>query len=350
MDQPQSESISISDAADQLGELLGDDYAGDEPITDEPTQELDDVELSDDDGEGESQDEEPAEEAEPEDEDPEQSFESVADVAEALEIPLEELLDTLSANVKINGVEESVTLKELSQGYQKDADYRQKTTELATQRNELVEIRQQEAQHFETQTAQLGQFLQQAQRVLLGEMNQPEMQQLRETNPAEWTARNSEYQQRGNAIQQMMQQAANQYQAHQQHNGQQLEAAAAERGQKEYDSLLNVYPDWNGETKTQVDNYLAESFGYTQQELSKIDDHRLAVMAHKAMQFDKQSQEVTTKTDVAKKKVKKLPKLQAPAKQKSAIKVRAGTIGALKSRAKKSGNLQDAANYLEQLL
>lgn len=346
MGQPEMEPMGVSEAADQIESLIGDMDLGEEfeEAPEESEQDQDETADNQEDEpeaeESEDGEEEGSEDAEPDDSEETQGFETIDELAEALEVPIEELLDTLQGKVKIDGQEQLVTLKEAMLGYQKDADYRQKTAELAENRKAFETQQQQLVQHTESQLMQLGQFVQQAEQLLAGEMNSEQMEQLRTANPAEWTARRAEYAERLNGIQQIKQQAANQYSQAQQQQQAQTAEQMQSMLQKEQAALSDKLPNLD---RASLNTYLKGDLGYTDSELSQVYDHRLVVMAEKARLYDQQAKQ----GKVAKKKIKQLPKLQKPARQ---VKAKATGMDKAKSRFRKTNDVKDAAAVIENLL
>ena len=87
--------------------------------------------------------------------------------------------------------------------------------------------------------------------------------------------------------------------------------------------------------------YLEKSYGYTPQDLSQVMDHRLIVLAHKAMLYDSQTKEGAE----VKKILKKLPKVMKP----GTTSVKKGPTEESKQktiRFKKTGKTRDLANVL----
>ena len=321
-----------SDDAEEIGDEL---EAAQGDVSDEDTQESDtNEELA------ESADEE----AQPDDQ--ETAIESLAQFAEALEVPLDELKAQIQHTFNAAGEEVTVTLDELERGYQKDADYRRSTAKLAEERKAAEFQFQQRHQQYEQANQLLAQQLNAAEQLVAAELEDPRLMELRQRDPAEWTARREEIGQRLGALRNARQQAAMQYQQFTEHAIQQVR-------ERELAALQQAVPDFNDEKRNQARETLA-SLGMTTEEVSNVMDHRLIAGAIELARLRKENAELQQLRESAKdtvKRVKKeVPKLQKPGKARSANPVRRDNVAKLRERARKTGKVEDAAKVIEQLL
>lgn len=322
-----------------------------ESYEDEETEGLD-LEESEEEPEGdldaeesdeEDEDEKTDEEAESDSDEAQFTFDTVDELAENLGISTDELLDKLKLKVKVQGQEEFVTLKEAAGGYQKDAYFRQETSKLAQERRESEQVAKQESEKVDYQHQVAANVLSVAERQLMGEMQN--LDALRESDPMAWTAKRADLIERQQQLTQLKQQAAQAYMQQKQEREHKDSEALQERLAVERDALLKLVPDFQS-VKPKLEGYLSNSYGFTNDELGTVADHRLIDMARKAMLYDQQA----TKTEVAKKKVKLAPKMQKPSKaapQRSAASEQARSA---KARLKKSGHVRDAASAIEAFL
>lgn len=238
---------------------------------------------------------------------PEQEVEAPADTTPAEEAEVDETADAETAEesddqeaeteeapeqpkytVKVDGKELEVTLEELQKGYQLERDYRNKTQALAKMREEVTQ-----------RTARLDQTLQQGEtfiramhQELVGDFQNVNWQELARTDPAEYVAKQAEFQARQGKIQQALA-------AHQQlSQTKQAEVEAITRTQLESErsALLEAVPEWKDEAKMQagvaeIRGYL-KSAGYNDEQIGAITDHRDVVTARKAMLYDRLMQRV----------------------------------------------------------
>lgn len=334
--QPAPDDVADDDNADDIVE---DDDAG---ATDDDGETQDDGDGATDDDDGETQDDgedkgEPA--TDDEDDQNTGDIKSLSDLAAALEVE-PEFLDTLELSFRADGEDVTVNIGELRAGYQRDANYRRQTQELAeTRRTKEAEYAQKD-QHYVAQLTQLGQVLQQGEQLLVGQINTAEMQRLRTENPAEWAAQREELQQRINGVRQLYSYAAQQYDAYMERTTKEAREQLAHLRETEMANLQSALPDWNDQTREQLTGYLGKSFGFTPDDLKNVFDSRLIVLANKARLFD-EMQEVGKKT---RKKVVQLPKVQKPGKGAKTPATR-GQANLRKARQQlaKTGKVKDAA-------
>lgn len=301
----------------------------------ESTTEIETEEENTEDDEGESLDQEAeTEEAEP-------GFQSVQELADALEMPLDEFLATVKGKVKIDGQESELTLAELRDGYQRDSDYRRKTTELAENRRQFEAQAQQQAQQLNNSLQMANATLQAAEQQMLGEYNNVNWDQLRAENPAEWSARQQEFSVRQAEIQQYQQNIAQSSQQQMQMQQAQQAQAMQQYLANERKALSAAAPDWTSETNTELAGYLNEN-GFSPDEVGQLVDHRHAIIARKAMLYDQQQKQV----NIAKAKVKPLPKMLKPGAKASKTQQAKASTEKLRAKLKRTGSVKDVQALL----
>ena len=198
--------------------------------------------------------------------------------------------------VKVDGQELRVSLDELKKGYQLEADYRRKTAEVA----ELRRAAEAERNAYKTQ---LEQFIPQLQSQLEGKWSSVNWVDLAKTDPAQYVALQAEYAQDQAKFAQAQAQAA------------QLKAQQEEAAKKQYAEYLaeqksilaKKIPAFADAEKgkmasKEMADYLRAQ-GYTADEVNGLADSRAAVLAWKAMQYDRaqrQGAEVAKKAATAK--------------------------------------------------
>lgn len=313
-------SIGLSEdqAAERIASLLtpqGDSEDGETPKerkakaqAPEPDEEPEADEAEDDSEDGESDDdEEPDEEAD--DEQP-QTF-----------------------TVKVDGEDVEVTLEELQRGYSRTQDYTRKTMELAEARKaiepEIMALREEREQY--------ANLLPQLHTFLTTQMRSPELEQLRQTDPAEWAARMRELEQ---------QEAATRAEYERVTKEQEREAAENLHQEKvrEAQALLKAVPEFADKTKYDETVAYALESGFTRGGLAETINHRAYVVLWKAMQFDRlkaKGPEVRAKVSQVK---TARPGVTASLPSKVTDLTRA------KQRLAKTGRVEDAQAAIERLL
>jgi hypothetical protein len=327
-----SDDAENEDTSDEEIEAAADD------VPDEDTEQTDD---------GDTNEEIVAsadDEAQPDDQ--ETTIETLAQFAEALEVPLDDLKAQLQHTFNAAGEEVTVTLAELEKGYQKDADYRRSTAKLAEERKATEQQFQQRLQDYEQQNTLLAQQMHVAEQLVAAELEDPRLMELRQRDPAEWTARREEIGQRLGALRNARQQAAQNYQNFVAQN-------MKETRERELTALQSAVPEFGDAQRTTAKDTLA-SLGLTAEEVGNLMDHRLIVGALELAQLRKENAELKQLKESAQNTVKRVkkevPKLQKPGKSRTAKPVRKDNVAKLRERARKTGRVEDAAKVIEQFL
>ncbi|MCP4126923.1 MAG: hypothetical protein GY753_07665 [Gammaproteobacteria bacterium] len=222
----------------------------------------------------------------------------------------------IKVKTKVDGETSEVTLPELLKGYQVEAHSTRKSMELADAKKAFDAEKEQQQTEIHQRLQAANALVDHAEQSLLAEYNNVDWDTLRQTDPGEFAAQRQAYGERYQQVQAakeaatsgLDQQSAEQKEAQQQQFAKYLH---------EQDEALNSAMRWTSpeeatKAKTEVVTYL-QGQGFSEQEIGGIADHRAVLMAHKAMMFD---QQVKT-ADVAKKRVKKLPKVLKPGASKS---------------------------------
>ncbi len=287
-------------------------------------------------------------EAEEGEQDTGEPIQTLTELADALEIPIDELKGQINHTFRAAGEEVTVNLAELEAGYQKDADYRRQTGELAEQRRQIETDHIARMQGFEQQHAYTAHMMNVMEEMLIQDLNSDKLQALRASDPAEWTARREEIGQRVNAVQQARQSAAQQYDQFRFEQLKQLK-------ERENASLRQKMPDF-GTQHVQLATQTMASLGYGNDEIKDIFDHRLVIGALELATLREEVKQLRAEKTQAKdavKRVKKtVPKFQKPGRQrlKGRKQVTRDNVARLRERARKSGSVQDAAKVIESMM
>lgn len=318
-----------------------------EDAGDTEVQETDDSETDDN---AESEDEEGEESAtETESESGEtDEIQSLSELAEALEIPLDQLKESLQHTFTASGEEMTVTLAELEKGYQRDADYRRKTSQIAEQSKRMEQDYALRHQQFEQQHRELATTMMAAEQLLVSDMDSPEMQTLRQTDPAEWAARKEEMNNRLQTLQSYRSQAMQQYEAQNQQFMMAKKAA-------EMQSLRAKVENFGDEHVTKASEVIT-SLGYSPEEATQIMDHRIVLgaleLAELRAEVEKLRNQVSKGEKAVKKVRKNVPKMTSKGGKQTPkpLRVKSEKINKLRQKAKQSGRVEDAAKVIESML
>ena len=341
-----SESMSVDDAAQAL---MARYETHDEPEStptevEEAEVETEEIQATEDDGmQGE---EDPTDEADAPDEEAEARFESLSELAEATGMDMEDFLSSIKATTKVNGEENAVSLADLIKGYQLESATTRKSMELSEQKKQFDESQARAQAELKAQFEQTGYLLRQAQQELTREFNAINWDQLQKDNPQDYLIKRQQFGERQAQIDQTINQATQQAQAFQNQQAQQQQQHRAEYLQKQDEMLLEAMPSWkDAETRKAESQAVAEYLtnqGFQAEEIANIVDHRLLVLASKAMSAEKSATDV----DLAKKKVKKAPKLVQPNARQSKSQSNAKRTATLVKKAKQTGRAEDIAAVL----
>ena len=243
-------------------------------------------------------------------------------------------------NLRVNGKDQQIDLKEaISQ------------TQFSKANDEKARTLAEEKKTFESERTQVAEaYAQQLQQIRgLGEMLQAKLMQdfqgidwnlLRQTDPAEWTAKQREFEIRNQELQQAGQMLGQQMRAEQDHYSQQEAQQRSAVLGSERERMIENNPAWRDTERMSKDlseivEY-ARSTGFSDDELSDVIHSRHVEVLRKAFLYDQ------GKT-VADKKVKQAPKMQRASNGRF-TKQKGGKVKKLIERAQnaKGANKRDA--------
>lgn len=360
------EDFDVTDGDDRRKRRASSDEDDAEPQGDDDDLEDDEIQSSDDTDTGEEEEDEDETEDEDADEadadedgsddetDEDEATEGseltqalgIEELAEALEIPQEQLAANLTGIARVDGQDVRVTFEEALAGYQRNADYTQGKQQLTEERKSFEGERTEARQMYERNNAVLATAMQNLQAMFLAPPDPAEMQRLRYEDPTEYTARTVDYQQRVKMFNDAVGGAA---QGFEQFTAQQREGmqAKAKEFEREQDSILaREIPGWNSAVKEKLYADAAERYGFTVEEAKTVVDARTLKMVRDALQFH----EIQSTSKEARRVTKKLPKNVAkPGKKKSRTKgqLKADNVRSAKARLRNSGKVRDAAAAIE---
>ena len=246
--------------------------------------------------------------------------------------------------VKAAGEEREVTLDELIKSYQLGTDYTKKSQAVAEERK-VVEAERHAVQEAKAMRDQYAQQL----GIIEQMLNQPQeaenLDYLKETDPIGYAVKVAEMSQKEKQLAQVRAQREYLSQQQEYDRQQQMKQMVAAESEK----LVAVLPDFadpsKGEAIRKDIRTYGKQLGFSDDELANVFDSRAVLTLYKAMQYDKlQSAKpgITKKVSEAPKAIK--PGVSKPRDSNSE------EIRKLKSRAKSSGSVRDAANVFERFL
>lgn len=237
--------------------------------------------------------------------------------------------------LKIDGVAQTVSLDELKAGYQRHADYTRKTQALAAERRGLAA----ERENYQRTLSRLRENL------ALSEVGPPD-QKFLETDPAAYARQSERWRQRQGLAEAV---------AAEQSRLQALLTRAEEEEQAqnlavETQRMAAVIPGWSDPQvrergKFDIASYLVGTYGATAEDLNDLTDHRLVLLCHKAMLYDR----LMSQRPLAEKRVRGLPRVQKPGTARTQREQDQAHAQALRDRFRKTGSIRDAAKLLSYL-
>ena len=241
--------------------------------------------------------------------------------------------------VTVNGEKIDVDLEELKAGYQKDADYRRKTEELAIEKRELRAEEDRLKNQYSTKMEDLNSLVATLNAEINNDMNSKELDALWEEDPTEAAKVDRRIQKRKNTIQQAQQKLRDHQQA-------QFQEILREEQKKLHLRHPEIADPIKGATvKSNIMNYLS-SKGFSNEDVARIYDSRYFDVIMDGMNFNKSK---SVKPGLVSKKVKPSKFVKSgtkSTKEELNSKTRLNQIKTLK----KSGNPKDATDLLLRYL
>lgn len=255
----------------------------------------------------------------------------------------EEQPETLRYSIKVDGEEQEVTLDELRNGYQRQADYTRKSQALAEQRK-AYEANLQAIQSEREQYSQALQMMVAQQKNELSQYENIDWKTLKEDDPMEYMEKRLEFQEARDKIARVQQEQQRVAAEQQQRVQQQL----SEIMQAEFTKLkeaLPAYADPSSNLKNELRDY-GLSLGFSQQDLDSISDHRVVLVLHKAMLQDRAAQGTVRKA----KSSKPVPKVVKSGTPESKTQRSKKATQQRRERLARTGSTRDATSVFLDLI
>ena len=305
-------------------------------ITDEPQKEVAKEEPKKTEAEAEDnskvQEEEKKTEAQPEKEAEVEEEASKKENAEAKQ-------ETDLHQIIVNGEKIDVDLDELKAGYQKDADYRRKTEELAIDKRQLASDKDRLTKDYSTKLEDLNNLTMTLNAEVNSELSSKELDKLFDEDPTEAAKLERQIRRRKETIVQ----AQRKLRTHQEHQFQEIV-------REEQKKVAIKHPDFadpvKGSTlKTNMRNYLVGR-GFNDQEVNQVYDSRMFEVIMDAMTHQNNEK---LKPTLVSKKVKPSKVIKSGIKESRDDKISQNRLEKIK-RLQRSGNPRDAAELLSSYI
>lgn len=241
--------------------------------------------------------------------------------------------------VIVNGEKIDVDLEELKAGYQKDADYRRKTEEIAIEKRELKAEEDRLKNQYSTRMDDLNSLVATLNAEINNDMNSKELDRLWDEDPTEAARVDRRIQKRKQTIQQAQQKLR-------EHQESQFQEILKEEQRKLHLKHPEIADPVKGTTvKSNIVNYLS-SKGFSNEDVARIYDSRYFDVIMDAMNYTKSK---SVKPGLVSKKVKPSKFVKSGVKTTKEDTDRKSRLDKLKSL-KKSGSPKDATDLLMRYL
>ena len=241
--------------------------------------------------------------------------------------------------VKVAGQEFDVTLDELRNGYQRDADYRRKTEELSNDRKNFQSESEKQRLDYSQKLNELNQSLSVAQQDLNAEINSADLDKLYDEDPTEAARVERKLKKKQDALNQSLQKA----QAEQK---QQFETFLQDQQRK----LVSKMPEFSdpakaSSLKANMKNTL-NNYGFNDQEVAQVYDHRIVMLVNDAMKYRSMQ---NSKPNLAK-KISKPSKVFSSGVKQGKAEINQKARKEKFSRLRKSGSVKDASSIFLDMI
>ena len=241
--------------------------------------------------------------------------------------------------VIVNGERIDVNLEELKAGYQKDADYRRKTEELALQKRELKSEEDRLKNQYSTKMDDLNSLVVTLNAEINNDINSKELDKLWEEDPTEAARVDRRIQKRKNTIQEAQQKLR-------EHQKAQFQEILRDEQRKLHLKHPEIADPIKGATvKTNIVNYLS-SKGFSNEDVSNIVDSRYFDVIIDGMNFQKTK---SVKPNLVSKKVKPTKFVKSGVKSTKEDMNNKSRLEQIKTL-KRSGSPKDATDLLMKYL
>ena len=241
--------------------------------------------------------------------------------------------------VKVAGQEFDVTLDELRNGYQRDADYRRKTEELSNDRKNFQSESEKQRLDYSQKLNELNQSLSVAQQDLNAEINSADLDKLYDEDPTEAARVERKLKKKQDALNQSLQKA-------QTEQKQQFETFLQDQQRK----LVSKMPEFSdpakaSSLKANMKNTL-NNYGFNDQEVAQVYDHRIVMLVNDAMKYRSMQ---NSKPNLAK-KISKPSKVFSSGVKQGKTELNQKARKEKFSRLRKSGSVKDASSIFLDMI
>ena len=241
--------------------------------------------------------------------------------------------------VKVQGQELEVSLDELKAGYSRDSDYRQKTHSLGMEKRDLETQKNSLRQTYDTRLSELNDLISTANQFVEQKQGGQDLAKLYQEDPTEAAKLDFQLRQEKQHIES-------------------LKATAREAQTKQYESYLETQkelaatkipefsdPNKADSFKLNMRNSL-RNYGFNDQEIGSLADHRFLMVAKDAMSFKSQKD----KRPIVSKKVANAPKVLKAGVARSNVSSGREEVRNKIKTLRKTGHIRDAQSAIADMI
>ena len=241
--------------------------------------------------------------------------------------------------VKVQGQELEVSLDELKAGYSRDSDYRQKTHSLGMEKRDLEIQKNSLRQTYDTRLSELNDLISTANQFVEQKQGGQDLAKLYQEDPTEAAKLDFQLRQEKQHIES-------------------LKATAREAQNKQYETYLETQkelaatkipefsdPNKADSFKLNMRNTL-RNYGFNDQEIGSLADHRFLMVAKDAMSFKSQKD----KRPIVSKKVANAPKVLKAGVAKSNVSSGREEVRNKIKTLRKTGHIRDAQSAIADMI
>lgn len=277
----------------------------------------------------------------------EETFETLEEVAEAAGMTIDQFMKSIKL-ADSNG--EKITLEDIRSRQLMHDDYTRKTQKLAEERNAFEYQRQEYANQIQQRVQSVESVLQTLETKLLDDFNGINWEALKLDDPTEWAVKRQEFEDKRVELANARQRANQETQRIMSEQQAQQQAQYNQMVSQQMEMTKKAIPEWSDSKVArkelgEISEYLSNTLGVSAEEFNSVIDHRMFVLSRKAMLYD----QLSNKAEVAKKEVKKAPRLVKGGTAKPKVNPQTESYAKAKNNLKKSGKVTDAAAALRHL-
>jgi len=253
----------------------------------------------------------------------------------------------LKVPVKINGSESSASIDDLVASYQIGEAADARLDDAKTKAQVIMDTATGQLQNVNNQAKIVASLIDRAEAVVDQDATDIDWKRLRQDDPAEYSAKKADIEERRKTIDNLKADALGEYQKVIDEQNETMAGQRADMARAEQTRLLEELPQW-ADPKTakaekgKITQYLRDQ-GFSADEIGRAVDHRIILLARDAMLYNSGKK----KAGLVKKKIAKIPKIMKPGSPKPEDQRKTENIDRLKAKARKSGSMADGLALLK---